>query len=414
MHTPLYIAKKLGGERRQGSRISRITSGIVTGSVALSISVIIIALSIVGGFRQEIRTQAGGFSGQVALLPLGADMLGTPVPLSSQISYLPQIKSEKNIAHIQYFANCRGLLKTDEAIHGVVIKGVDKDYDRSFFESGLVEGSFPAWNDSLASLELLVSKRLANALKLQVGQTVIFYFIDQPVRLRPFTVSGIYGAALENIDKSLVIGDIRVVQQLNGWSSSEVSGIELLLHKPEQMQQTAEQVEQIAAAYSLEDDPGIWIYTARDFFPHLFDWLNLIDMNLLIVLTLMISVAGINMITGLLIMLFDKTSMIGLLKALGMRGRDIRLTFIYRMSGIVIKGMLAGNAIALLLCYLQHRFQLITLDQTNYAVSTVPIHLNFWAILLMNIISFLSIVGFMLLATMTIDRIAPDRSLRVR
>jgi len=413
MHTPLYIAKKLGGERRQGSRISWITSGIVSGSVALSISVIIIALAIVSGFRQEIRTQAGGFSGQVSLLPLGADMLGTPVSLSSNISYLSQIKSDKEVAHIQYFANCRGLLKTDEAIQGVVIKGVDKDYDRSFLESGLVEGTFPVWNDSLLSLELLISKRLANTLKLQTGQTVVFYFIDQPVRARSFTVSGIYSASLENIDKSLVIGDIRVVQQLNGWSSTEVSGIELLLRRPEQMQQVADRVEQIAAVYSSEDDPGVWIYTVQDFFPHLFDWLNLIDMNLLIVLTLMISVASINMITGLLIMLFDKTSMKGLLKALGMKAQGIRLTFIYRISGMVIKGMLAGNAIALSLCYLQQHFQLISLDQANYAVSTVPIHLNLWAVLLMNVVSFLSIVGFMLLATMTIDRITPDRSLRI-
>ncbi|MCL1973504.1 MAG: ABC transporter permease [Bacteroidetes bacterium] len=414
MHTPYYIAKKLSGSKRQGSRMSRITSGIVTGSVALSITVIIIALAIVSGFRTEIRSLAGGFSGQVLLLPLGADLEGTPVPLSTQISYLPQIESDKEVSHLQHFANCRGLLQTDEAIQGVVLKGVGKEFDRSFFEASIIEGSFPVWNDSLVSMEILVSRRLANALKLRTGQAVIFCFIDQPVRFRQFKVSGIYGASLENIDKSLVIGDIRVVQQLHGWSNEVVSGVELLLHRPERMEEVASRVAQIAVDCGSEDDPGLWIYTAKDLFPHLFDWLNLIDMNLLIVLALMIGVAGINMITGLLIMLFDKTSLIGLLKALGMKAREIRLTFIYRMSGMVIKGMLAGNALALLLCYLQQRFQLLVLDPVNYAVSTVPVQLNIWTILLMNAVSFWAIVGFMLLATTMINRISPDKSLRIK
>lgn len=256
---------------------------------------------------------------------------------------------------------------------------------------------------------------MANDLQVEATQRVDLYFIEESTpRIRRFTVSGIYDAALEEMDRLLAIGDIRVVQQLNGWTPKEVGGIELLLRHPSQMERTAREVQEIAALFSEDEDDSISVKTVKDIFAHLFDWLNLIDMNLLIVLVLMIAVAGVNMISGLLIMLFDKTSMIGLLKSLGMKNREIRLAFIYRMGRLILKGMVLGNIIALIVCIAQKRFTLIRLDPANYAVSSVPIDLNVWSILLMNVISFALILTLMLLASLMVTRISPERSLRTK
>ena len=414
INTPLYIARKMGEEQHRGSRVVRTTSMIVMSSVALSISVIIIALSIVSGFRKEVRERAGGYAGQVIVSPFGTDYIDDLYPLSLELSWLDTIKECKNVSHLQHFAFRHGLIKTEEAIQGVVIKGVGKEFDPSFFNSCIVQGRFPQWNDSIPSMELLISKRMSDALALKVLQKVNVYFIDNnSVRVRLFTVSGIFDAALEEFDKSLVIGDIRVVQQLNGWSPVQVGGIELFLHHPNQMERTARKVREMAARYGDENDTPIVVSTVKEIFPHLFDWLNLLDMNLLIVLLLMIAVAAVNMISGVLIMLFDKTSMIGLLKSLGMMDKDIRLTFIYRMGRLILWGMLIGNTVAVVLCLVQKKFTIITLDQTNYAVSSVPINMDVWSICLMNVLSFVLILSIVYLASMMVTRISPERSLRI-
>ena len=415
MNTALYIAKKMGGEWQKGSRIVRTSSAIVAGSVALSICVIVIALSIVGGFRKEIRERVTGFAGQVIVAPFGVDYINDAFPLSTELSYLHRILACNNVSHTQYFAFKRGLIKTDIAMQGIVIKGVGKEFDRSFFTHSLHRGTFPQWNDTLPSMELLISKRMADALALDVSQHVDVYFIDQSAtRVRRFTVSGIYDAALEEVDLSLVIGDIRVVQRLNNWTPMQVGGIELTLHRPEQMEATAGEVREVAARYATGNDQALSVKTVKDIFSHLFDWLNLIDTNLLIVLLLMVAVAGVNMVSGLLIMLFDKTSMIGVLKAVGMKNRDIRLTFIYRMGRLVLWGMLIGNVVAITLCLIQQKYTLITLDQANYAVPNVPIYLHFWNTCAINLLAFALIILFMLLTTTLISRISPERSLRVK
>ena len=415
MNTPLYIAKKMGEEHRKGSRVVRTTSMIVTGSVALSISVIIIALSIVSGFRREVRERAVGFSGQIVVSRFGTDFLNDAYPLSLELSYLQQIYDCKNVSHAQSVSFKHGVIKTREAVQGAVVKGVGKEFDRTFFNASISKGAFPEWNDTLPSREILISKRMSDALHLEVSQAVDIYFVDSSSsRLRRFFVSGIYDAALESLDQSIIIGDIREVQRLNGWSPTQVGGIELLLHRPGQAERTAREIREIAARYGLEDDDALSVKTVRDIFPHLFDWLTLIDMNLLIVMILMIAVAGVNMISGLLIMLFDKTSMIGLLKALGMKNNDIRAAFVFRMGGLIVRGMVVGNVVALALCWVQKKFTLITLDQANYAVSSVPININVWGMCLMNIVSFLLILALMFLASMTVTRISPERSLRIK
>ena len=415
MNTPLYIAKKMGEEHKKGSRVVRTTSVIVTGSVALSITVILIALAIVSGFRSEIRERAVGFTGQVVVSQFGTDYMNDAYPLSLELSYLQKIYDIKNVSHAQVFAFKRGIIKTHEAMYGAVLKGVGGDFDRSFFNSAISAGAFPRWNDTLPSREILISKRMSDALQLEVSQAVDIYFIDSSsLKQRRYTVSGIYDASLEGLDQSLLIGDIREVQRLNGWSPQQVGGIELQLRHAGRAERTAKEIRELASRYALDGDTPLSIKTVKELFPHLFDWLNLIDMNLLIVLVLMIAVAGVNMVSGLLIMLFDKTSMIGLLKALGMKNSEIRKTFVYRMGRLILSGMVIGNVVALILCLMQKKYTLITLDQANYAVSSVPVHLDLLNICLMNVASFILILSLMLLASLTVTSISPERSLRMK
>ena len=415
MNTPKYIARKLGEEQKKGSRVVRISSMIVTVSVSLSVTVILIALAIVSGFRKEIFEQTTGFVGQIIVTPFGTDYMNDAYPLSLNLSYMDRIVDLDNISHIQSFAFKHGVIKSGEAIQGVVIKGVGKEFDSSFFTYSLLQGHFPQWDDSLPSNEILISKRMSDALQLEVSQRVDIFFVEESIpRLRRFTVSGIYSAALEEFDKTLVIGDIRVVQQLNGWKPQQVGGVELLLRRSSQQERTVKIIQEYASVYSEGIDDSISVRTCKELFAHLFDWLNLIDMNLIIVLILMIAVAGVNMSSGLLIMLFDKTSMIGLLKSLGMKNKEVRLTFIIRMGKLITKGMVVGNLISFILCFVQKRYHLISLDQSNYAVSSIPINLNVWAIILMNLITFALILSLMYVASTLVTRISPERSLRVK
>ena len=414
MNTPLFIAKKMSGERRRGVRVVRLTSGIVVGSIAISITVMILALSVVNGFKYEIRKQTAGFSGELLVFAPGAGWFSENTSLSKNISFLPYLTAHNMVRHTQYFVNAQGLLKTEDAIQGILIKGVGPEFDRAFFASCLSEGRLPAWNDSMPSMELLISKRLASAMRLQVADPMLVYFIGESVRLRRFVVSGIYDAVLEDLDKSLVIGDIRVMQQLNGWQPEQVGGIEFFLQNPRQSERVADDLADLVVQYAQEQDPMVSIQTLKEQFPHLYDWLNLIDVNLFIVLALMILVAGVNMFSGLLILLFDKIAAIGLLKALGMKDSEVRKTFLYRAGALVLTGMASGNLLGLLLCFVQKRFGVFTLDPSNYFVSQVPIHMQVWGILLMNLVAFVLIMLLMLLPTMQIAKMQPDKSLKMK
>jgi ABC-type transport system, involved in lipoprotein release, permease component len=414
MNTPLFIAKKMSGERRRGARVVRLTSGIVVGSIAISVTVMILALSVVNGFKHEIRKQTAGFSGELLVSAPGAGWFSENMPLSKDISFLPYLTAHSMVRHTQCFVNGQGLLKTEDAIQGILIKGVGPEFDGSFFASCLSEGRLPAWNDSLPSMELLVSKRLASAMRLQLNDPMLVYFIGESVRLRRFVVAGIYDAVLEDLDKSLVIGDIRVMQQLNGWQADQVSGIEFFLHNPRQPERAADALADVVGQYAQEQDAMVSIQTLKEQFPHLYDWFNLIDVNLFIVLALMILVAGVNMFSGLLILLFDKIAAIGLLKALGMKDGEVRKTFLYRAGALVLTGMVSGNVLGLMLCLVQKHFGVFKLDPSNYFVSQVPIHIQGWGILLMNVVAFALIMLLMLLPTMQIAKMQPDKSLKMR
>ncbi|MHC1780834.1 MAG: ABC transporter permease [Bacteroidales bacterium] len=412
MNTNIFIAKTLW-RRGSGKRgLGRGSSLIATVSVAVSVMVMVLAISISDGFKKEIKEKASGFSGEILLHTPGVEYTTNQYPLNSKPESLSSLKDVPQILSMQPYAFRSGIIKRGNEIQGVLIKGVDKDYNWDFFKSVLYEGRVPDTSDTLATGEIMISLRLANMLNFKVGDNIIIYFIDQGVKVRKFLLSGIYNAQLEDMDKSLVIGSLSQIQRVNDWDTNEVSGIEIKLRSGADIDKTALLIENRLNDSDSEDP--VYVTKVNDIFPHLFDWLTLLDFNVLVVMILMLSVAGFNMISGLLILLFEKISMIGLLKSLGMRDSGIHKIFLTRALYMVISGMVAGNIIAITLALIQKHYGVISLDPVNYFVDRVPIDINWFKILIMNIGALSVIIMLLMIPSLFISRVSPDKTLRVK
>lgn len=412
LNTNIFIAKTLW-RRGSGKRgLGRGSSLIATVSVAVSVMVMVLAISISDGFKKEIKEKASGFSGEILLHTPGVEYTTNQYPLNSQPESLSSLKDVPQILSMQPYAFRSGIIKRGNEIQGVLIKGVDKDYNWDFFKSVLYEGRVPDTSDTLATGEIMISLRLANMLNFKVGDNIIIYFIDQGVKVRKFLLSGIYNAQLEDMDKSLVIGSLSQIQRVNDWNTNEVSGIEIKLRAGSDIDKTALLIENRLNDSDSEDP--VYVTKVNDIFPHLFDWLTLLDFNVLVVMILMLSVAGFNMISGLLILLFEKISMIGLLKSLGMRDSGIHKIFLTRALYMVISGMVAGNIIAITLALIQKHYGVISLDPVNYFVDRVPIDINWFKILIMNIGALSVIIMLLMIPSLFISRVSPDKTLRVK
>lgn len=403
MNLNLYIAKKIKTSS---------SNTIACASVAISILVMFMAMVISDGFKREIKETSVGFSGEVFLLSPGQDITNQLYPISGRPSYIDKIHSLKGIESVNDVAYTSGMLKSDESVQGIMFKGVDSTYSLDFFEKYLVEGTLPDFSGKSASNQILISERLASLMNYKCGDKITAYFVGESVRVRRFTISGLYNVRLDEMDKTLAIVDIRQTRRLNGWESDQVSNIEIKLAAGANADKICREIEEIILDRPWDDDSVI-ASQIRYIYPHIFDWLDLLNMNVLIILILMIVVAGFNMISGLLIILFEKTSMIGLLKALGMKTRDICRVFIYRGSFIVIKGMVIGNVIAIILSILQGVFHIIPLDPANYFVDHVPVYVNVPKIVILNVASFALMILIMIIPSFFIARVQPEKTIKV-
>lgn len=412
MNLNLEIAKKIKGKKGEKGKLSSLSNTIACISVSISILVMFMALVISDGFKREVKEISVGFSGEVFLIAPGQDVTNSQYPFGGEPSYLGKVEELKGVESVDGVVYSAGMLKSQESVQGVLFKGVDSTYSLDFYERFLIEGRLPDFSGKRVSNEILVSERLANLMDYKCGEKITAYFVGESVRVRRFTISGLYSVQLEDIDKRLAIVDIRQTRRLNGWKSDDVSSIEIALAPGGDMRRICTDIERIILENPAEDD-SVVVGNVRYTYPHIFDWLDLLDMNVLIILVLMMVVAGFNMISGLLIILFEKTSMIGLLKALGMKTRDICKIFIYRGSFIVIKGMIIGNVIAIALSALQGIFHIIPLDPANYFVDHIPVHVDIIKILLLNILSLAAMILIMIVPSLFIARVQPDKTIKV-
>ncbi len=391
---------------------NRVVNAIAWISVSLSVAIMIVAISVVSGFKSEIGSKATGFMGSIVLTVPGQSPVNDLYPQSINVSYLNSLKELEYIESVDGVAYKSGMVKAEDELYGLYFKGVDSTYNFSFFEKCLDSGEVPTFEGRISS-DIMISERTAKALGYNVGDEVVAYFVGDEVKVRKFEVKAIFDAQLEDIDKTMAIVDIRQVQRICGWSSDDVSSIEIRLTKGADLDRSISAVADLVYAESEEDDPSYFVTDIREIFGHLFDWLALLDLNVLMILILMMIVAGFNMISAILIILFEKISMIGLLKALGMNNREVGRVFLLRALKIIVKGIVWGTVIGVAICLVQQYTHLITLNPDNYFVKFVPIDMNVWKIVALDSVSTVVIMAIISISTVFISKISPDRTMRV-
>ena len=318
----------------------------------------------------------------------------------------------KGVRHAERYALTQGILKTDDDFLGVIFKGIGPEYDMTFLKENLVEGEMPQFSDTVSTNKLLVSKMIADKLRLNVGDKIFAYFIDEDVRTRRYTVCGIYQTNMTRFDESLCVTDLYATVKINGWEKGQVSGAELLVEDFEQLQQTADEVVEKVNRSSDRNGNIFSSQTIYEAYPQVFTWLELLDINVWIILALMVCVAGFTMISGLLIIILERTQMIGVMKALGARNKTIRHTFLWFAVFIIGQGLLLGNLIGLGIIFLQKATGFISLDPQTYYVSEAPMEINIPLIILLNIATLLISIFVLIAPSFLISHIHPAKSMR--
>lgn len=413
MNLPLFIARHLYSANDSRQKVSRPAMRIATAGVAIGLAVMLVSVGVVFGFKHTIRDKVIGFGSHITVANF-MNLHGRELsPVCMDDSMMRVLRSLNGVKHVQRYAIKQGILKTDSDFLGVAFKGIASDYDTTFIHNNMIDGSIPAFSDSVSSNKLLISKTMADRLRLKTGGKVFAYFIDNgDVRVRRFTISGIYRTDLSQFDDVLCFTDLYTAVRLNGWQPDQAGGAEITVSdfnavdavEDEVVKKVNRTVDKYGETYSSE--------TIQDANPQIFTWLGLLDLNVWIILVLMLCVAGFTMISGLLIIILERTSMIGVLKALGARNGMVRKTFLWFAVFIIGRGMLIGNAVGLGLMALQRLTGLVKLDASTYYVDTVPVEFSPLAIVLLNIatllVSVLVLIGPSYLASM----IHPAKSMR--
>ena len=385
------------------SRRLRIKGKIAMASIAISYLVMIIAVAVSSGFRHEIRAGISSISGDIQLLPLNMNLMGEESPVESDASYVPYVKEIETVEEVIPVIYRAGIIRYNEEIHGVLLKGMPAD-------------DLPFDKPDSISLAVSIPRRLSELTGIAEGDRMLTYFVGEKVRARQFNVVSVYDSMLETDDRLVVYSDVRDLQRLNGWSDNQVSAIEIMLSADgrDRIDDVTSQVGTTVYAYTGEDETSVLASSCVSRYPQIFDWLNLMDFNLFFILILMTIVAGFNMISGLLIMLFENISTIGLLKTLGMTDKAITKVFLSSSAVLTLKGMAIGNALAIIFCVVQSTTHLLKLNPVNYFVSYVPVYPDLGLILTADILSFCAIMLLLMIPCIFISRVDPAETVRVR
>jgi lipoprotein-releasing system permease protein len=405
MNVEYFIAKKLFSSKKKNNSFTKPIINIAIIAVAISVSVMLISLIVMKGFKKDISSKVIGFGSHILVTNFSNNNSYESEALNTSLDLKSSLKKIKGIKSVNAFATKAAIIKTKQEIHGVVLKGVSHNYDWSFFNDNLIDGEPIRLDLNSKSSDVLISEEISNLLKLNVSDKLIMYFMQEPTRVRKFNVKGIYSTAMVDFDKLYVLGDIKHIQSLNSWTENQVGGFELSINDFSQLDQMTNAVYE-AIPYDLNAQ------SIKEKVPQIFDWLDLQDMNVMVILILMLLVAGINMITALLILILERTKLIGILKAIGATNWSIRKIFVYLAVYLSVRGLIIGNSIALLLTFLQFKFSIISLDPQTYYMSTVPIYFDFQQILLLNLFAILICYLILIIPSMIISRISPIKAIR--
>jgi len=412
LNTELFIARRIFSDKKVKKGISQPIVTIAVVGIALGLAVMILSVAIVTGFKSEISNKVIGFGSHIQIVNYDTNLSYETAPISKNQSFYEEVKELKGVKNIQAFAIKGGLIKTKTDFQGVVLKGVGTNFDWSFFEQNLIEGELFQVTDSSKTNDIIVSKHVAKLLNLNVGDKVAAYFIQDPPRMRPFIIKGIYETSLAEFDEKFALVDIKHIQRLNNWNKNQISGLEVLLEDFSDIDKMTRDVRDIVGFHFNPDGTKLRVMSIKEKYPQMFDWLDLTDMNVYIILALMIAVAGFNMVSGLLILILERTNMIGILKAMGTKNWSIRKIFLYQSGFLISKGLLWGNLIGIAICILQSRFQIFKLDPSSYYIDAVPINLKVWHILALNAGTLVITIVMLIVPSYIISRLSPEKTIR--
>ena len=413
MNLPFFLAKRIYTNNTDKTRVDRPAIRIAIAGVAVGLAVMLVSVSVVFGFKHTIRNKVVGFGSHIQVANFMTLQASEQYPIQMGDSMLRVLRAIPGVRNVQRFAMKQGILKTNNDFLGVAFKGIAADYDTTFIHQNLVAGAIPHFSDSAGKQQVVISQAIADQLNLKLGDKVFAYFIDNTgVKARRFTVAAIYQTNLSQYDKVTCFIDFYTAVKLNAWETDQASGAELTVKDFDRLSETAARVvnkvnrtiDRYGETYSSQ--------TIQEMNPQIFSWLDLLDLNVWIILGLMLSVAGVTMISGLLIIILERTAMIGILKAVGARNVTIRRTFLWFAVFTIGKGMLIGNLIGIGLIALQHYTGLVKLNPATYYVSTVPVEFNLPIWLLLNVATLLVSVFVLIAPSYLVSKINPAASMR--
>ncbi|GAB4337926.1 MAG: ABC transporter permease [Flammeovirgaceae bacterium] len=400
---PVFISSRI--QLRNGGSFSSLIAGIATGSVAVGVAVFLVSMLIFNGFKTVIQNKIFSNAAHIQVIKYDLNNSYEETPISLNSNFYQKATSLPNISQIRPYAHKSALMKAEDEVMGVVLKGVNQAFDTLKFSEYLSEGRFIQFSDSTHSSQIIVSKLAAKKLKLQIGQDIILYFIQNPPRARKLTIVGIYETELEEFDNLIVIGDLKLVQRLNDWDDDQVGGYELIVNNLEKLEETANMLEE-----ELDFDLTYRLITEK--YAQYFEWFMMLNKNMIIFLTIILFVALFNVMSVMLILIMERTSMIGTLKALGASNEQIQQLFILMGFKITLKGLIIGNLLGLGFGVLQDRFKLIPLDPATYYMRTVPILFNLTEIILINLLILALVSIILTIPTLIISNIQPIKAIK--
>ena len=412
MQWVLFVARRIYQRNEGGKEVSKPAVRIAMAGIAIGLAVMIISVAVAVGFKHQVRDKVVGLTSEIVVTSLDDAQLYQTKPIAISDSLMQVLNGVENIQHVQRYSTKTGMIMTSDNFQGMMLKGIGQEYDLTFLQNHMIEGEIPVFTDSVASNKVVISKTIADKLSLKLGDKLFTYYVEDNVRARRLTVSGIYQTNFSAYDDFFLITDIYTVNRLNKWKPNQVGGIELDIADYDQLPYVNDELRTMLFEHRDEYGENYFCRSVEEANPQIFAWLELLDVNVWVILILMTGVAGFTMISGLLIIILDRTNMIGVLKALGANNTAIRKIFLTFSAFLIGKGMFWGNVVGLSLCLIQYLFEPIKLDPADYYVSTVPLEMNIGYYILLNICTFAISMLMLIAPSYLISRIHPARSIR--
>ncbi|RLD82996.1 MAG: ABC transporter permease [Bacteroidetes bacterium] len=409
MNFEFFIAKRIIAAKKRKNSVSSPIIKISILAIAIGVIVMLFSVATGVGLQKKIKEKISGFNGDIQISKFDANNSKVTInPVSKAQDFYPNFSQVPNVKKVQVYATKAGIIRTPNEFEGIILKGVDHNYDWSFFNEYLIAGDIPKIDKKISN-EVLISDITAKRLKLKVADTFHMFFVkDNPNKApnsRKFMVSGIYNSGFEEFDESLLIGDIRHIQRINKWEKEEVGGFEVFIDDFDELRKTGFEV------YN-HIDPSLNAYTISEKFPAIFEWLKLFDTNIVVIIGIMILIAGINMITALLVLILERTQMIGILKAMGSNNWSIRKIFLYNAAYLIGRGLLWGNIIGIGLLLIQKYFGVISLNPETYYVNQAPVYLSFTHVILINVGTLILCLAMLIIPSIIVSKISPVKAIK--